>query len=409
MMLRSTIVTVAIAGIAAGCGGAPEKKGPASAGDLALEEADAGVAPDAGEEPPDTGPEQPVAEPAEDLGEVLLTVDVIDVGTGLSVFLRGADFTMLFDAGSKEDVAQNKGNRVVAFLKERHPDVKVIDYIVLSHAHRDHVNLMPDVLEQYEVHEIWEPGVVISTCPYRDFVEAVAAEEGVVYHTGVNRKGRHTIKFDSMKCRGSKQRQMEETEFEIEHGSKLKAGQVVKLGEGVQMTFLYVYLKGREYQNKNSLIVRIDAGPRKIILAGDTVAGRRGDPSVPPDEDSAEGRLVECCADDLAADVLQVGHHGAGNASSAMFLDAVGAEIFVMPAGQASFHDYVVPFPGVVEELERRGQLWRSDARDDVCAESTLKVGPKADGMYGGCDNIRITVFEDADAPLKVEVYPEEL
>jgi competence protein ComEC len=412
--MKSRLLVLMMVAAATGCGGAPEKvSGPED--EFALDEdADAGVAPDEEDEEDE---EEVAAEPDADSGEapaaaedeVLLTLDVIDVGTGLSMFLRGADFTMLFDAGSKEDVADKKKNRVVAFLKERHPDVKVIDHVVLSHAHRDHVNLMADVLRRYEVRHVWEPGVVHQTCPYRGFIEAVAREEGVAYHTGLNRKGSHKIRFDAVECKGAKQAKLEKKKIEIEHASRLKVDRVVRLGKRVKMKFLYLYTEDEGYPNRNSLVVRVDAGSKRILLTGDTVAGRRGAPSVPPDKKSAERELVKCCSDELAADVLQVGHHGADNASSTKFLDAVGAEIFIMTVGKGSFHGYVVPHPDVIEELESRGVLLRTDARDGVCADSELKVGPKADGVLGGCDNYRVSIFRDKDTPPKIEVYPEQL
>src|SRR3546814_19795679 len=40
-------------------------------------------------------------------------VHVIDVGTGLAVFVEGKDFALLYDAGSKDDLHDGDENRVV--------------------------------------------------------------------------------------------------------------------------------------------------------------------------------------------------------------------------------------------------------------------------------------------------------
>lgn len=40
------------------------------------------------------------------------TLHIIDVGTGLSIFVREPDFTLLYDAGSSYDTVQGEGNRV---------------------------------------------------------------------------------------------------------------------------------------------------------------------------------------------------------------------------------------------------------------------------------------------------------
>jgi len=34
------------------------------------------------------------------------TVDVVDVGTGLGIIVRGADFTLVYDGGSNDDLAR---------------------------------------------------------------------------------------------------------------------------------------------------------------------------------------------------------------------------------------------------------------------------------------------------------------
>src|SRR5437868_1145222 len=47
-------------------------------------------------------------------------VHLIDVGTGLSILIQGADFTMLYDGGSGDDRAgitqSSNGNRLLAYL-----------------------------------------------------------------------------------------------------------------------------------------------------------------------------------------------------------------------------------------------------------------------------------------------------
>jgi len=102
-------------------------------------------------------------------------VHVIVVGTGLSVFVRGHDFALLYDAGSNDDLARGAGNRVVAYLRAAEPDLKTIDHVILSHPHRDHVELLADVIAMYEIRNVWDSGVVNPVCGYRRFLDAVAA------------------------------------------------------------------------------------------------------------------------------------------------------------------------------------------------------------------------------------------
>ena len=93
----------------------------------------------------------------------LLKVHVIDVGTGLATFVEGPGFTMLYDAGSQDDLAMGAENRVLAYIKAVRPDVTTIDHLVLSHPHKDHLELMPDIFEAMTVRNVWDSGAINRT------------------------------------------------------------------------------------------------------------------------------------------------------------------------------------------------------------------------------------------------------
>jgi competence protein ComEC len=90
----------------------------------------------------------------------------------------------------------------------------------------------------------------------------------------------------------------------------------------------------------------------------------------------------------LKSDVLVVGHHGSRTSSRIAFLDAVGAQHFIISSGPTKYGTVVLPDEDVLTELTRSGQVFRTD-RDDVgCASASAKIGPDNDGKPGGCDNI---------------------
>ncbi len=148
---------------------------------------------------------------------------------------------------------------------------------------------------------------------------------------------------------------------------------------------------GTEF-NKNSLVVRLDLGGSRVLLMGDAEAGERANPSEEPHPSSIEGTLLTCCRSALRADVLVVGNHGSMTSSRAAFLDAVGAETFIVSSGSFPYHSVVLPDSEVITELESRGAVFRTDFDDAACRGATAKIGTDGDGKPGGCDNVRITI-----------------
>jgi beta-lactamase superfamily II metal-dependent hydrolase len=45
---------------------------------------------------------------------VTYTMDIVDVGTGLGILVRGPDFTLVYDGGSNDDLARGSDNRMLA-------------------------------------------------------------------------------------------------------------------------------------------------------------------------------------------------------------------------------------------------------------------------------------------------------
>jgi beta-lactamase superfamily II metal-dependent hydrolase len=124
------------------------------------------------------------AGPGSTTGAVTYELHAIDVGTGLSLLIRGPDFNVLYDAGSNDDTATGDKNRTLAYLKTLDPPITSLDHVILSHPHRDHVELMPDVMTKLKPHEVWNSGAYNDTCGYRNFLLAIAADPSVQYHTG---------------------------------------------------------------------------------------------------------------------------------------------------------------------------------------------------------------------------------
>lgn len=320
-------------------------------------------------------------------------VHVIDVGTGLAVFIEGPGFTLLYDAGSQDDLHDGDENRVVAYIRAARPDLTRIDHLILSHPHKDHLQLMPAVFDAFRIGNVWESGRVNKTDGYCHFLKAAMAEPGARYHDAIASNATRNVTFTGSGCNGTVTVRQDEMMSEAP----------VALGTGGRMRFLYRDAHPYSDPNGNSVVVRLDLGGKSILLAGDAEGGERELPATPPSPRSIEAKLLLCCAADLKADVLIVGHHGSLTSSRTAFLDAVGASIYAISSGPYPYHRVRLPDAEIVSELEQRGQVLRTDREDGfrleddarACEMRNRKVGPDADEMPGGCDNILIDIGPD--------------
>jgi beta-lactamase superfamily II metal-dependent hydrolase len=312
----------------------------------------------------------------------------IDVGTGLSVFVEGPDFALLYDAGSNDDTARGSGNRILAYLRATRPGLRVIDHLVLSHPHKDHVELMADILASYEVRNIWDSGRLHPICGYRYLLAAVELEPGAAYHDALGAAASEVRTFPAQYCYG---RQLPAAAFRLPRGTGISS-LPVPLGADASMSFLHADGAHHSSPNENSLVLRLDLGSRRLLFMGDAEAGGRRPPSETPRPDSIEGRLLLCCRAQLRSDILVAGHHGSMTSSRAAFLDAVAAAHFLVSAGPTRYGSVTLPDAVVIDEFARRGTVWRTDATDTACGAHPAKLGADADGEAGGCDNVLVTI-----------------
>lgn len=320
-------------------------------------------------------------------------VHAIDVGTGLAVFVEGHDFTLLYDAGSKEDNG-GPNNRVIAYLRAVRPDLRRIDHLILSHPHEDHSELMPDVLANFWVRHVWDSGSFNNICSYRDFLKKVRAETGTTYHNALPGSNDHIAVFPPKTgCPGGA---LPLETISVRRGSQISVGTPVRLGSGAQMTILHADGTRTTELNEASVVVRLDLGATRVLLPGDAEAGERADVTDPPRRNTVEADLLRNPGS-LASDILVVGHHGSKTSSRRDFLDAVGAKYFIISSGPFRYgprRNVVLPDHEVETELKNRPgmiSIWRTFAEDGTCMTRPSKIGLD-DDKPGGCDNIRIVI-----------------
>jgi len=326
-------------------------------------------------------------------------IHLIDVGTGMSVLVQGADFNLLFDGGSRDEKRKisgsGNGNRLLSYLyavlgpsgpPECVPEgddwgapgtgERTINHLVLSHPHEDHNSLLPDVLHCYHVENVWESGINSPTGTQGAFVQAAVDEPGVHYHTAA--EDSHGL--------------------EVEIGDKVVSipaglerdtfgrGDQEPLGVGAKFIIVHAdpVQHGTDF-NLNSIVLRVELGKRTLLLTGDTESGDRRPPSAAPAR--AEQEMLETDPALLDADILQVAHHGSKTSSRRAFLDAVSPLWALVSSGPFKYSGVKLPDPEILEELRKVGAVvLATDVNDGRCPVED-RIGLDSAKAPGGCDN----------------------
>ncbi|MCX8037968.1 MAG: MBL fold metallo-hydrolase, partial [Candidatus Sumerlaeia bacterium] len=223
----------------------------------------------------------------------------LDVGQGdcCVVELPGGT-TVLVDAG---DYSVRAGERIVVpFLESR--GIDYLDAVVVTHPDADHIGGLPAVFDDLTVAWLLEGPATNPTFTYQRLTDAVR--------------------------------------LECARQDQVFAGDRIELPSGAQISFLHPP-RNTVYSERNnlSLVLKIEAGVFRILIAGDIEA-------------QAERDLLDSGAD-LACDILKVAHHGAATATSQAWIDRAQPRIAVISCGAGNPFGH--PAPEVLERLTSAG------------------------------------------------------
>ena len=307
-------------------------------------------------------------------------IHMLDVGTGLAILVQGADFALLYDAGSNDPV--EKPERVLAYLNAAlGPCGATIDHVILSHPHQDHASALDAVLHCYRAANVWDSGRVNDAVFYRDFLLAVGDSGARAYHTAAPPPKLRTVTVKGIDV----------TIPAAVAWDSFSEGDTVELGAGARFTILHAEPEGHADPNGNSVVVAVELGGLRLLLTGDAESGERADPSAPLGD--VEEHLVHRFAAAIDADILQVGHHGSMTSSRRGFLAAVSPRLALVSAGPKRYKGTTLPDRQVLRALRATGAtVLRTDEHDGGCPWPPIGPGKGP----GGCDAWIVTISRAA-------------
>jgi len=312
-------------------------------------------------------------------------IHMIDVGTGLAILVRGADFAMLYDAGTND--RDEKPMRVAAYLAATlgpsgddlcgapSEQRRKIDHVVLSHPHLDHASALDLVMHCYDVPDFWDAGRINETVFYRELLSSISRAAATRYHTAADVPADRTVSVKGLA-------------ITMPQWNRFSEGDTVRLGEGAKFTILHADAKTGDDPNQSSVVLAVELGGIRLLLVGDAESGPRQDPSYPAGD--VEEFLINSHAGAIRSDILQVGHHGSKTSSRHAFLEAVKPAVALVSSGPKRYGKATLPDREVIEELGRVGaKVLRTDERDADCPV-TNRIG--GDSGPGGCDSWVIVI-----------------
>ena len=233
----------------------------------------------------------------------LMRVHFIDVGQADSAFIElGNGQTMLIDAG-------RSGGDVVDYIRDLQYDS--IDFVVASHPHEDHIGGMATVLENFKIGKMYMPRQEHTINAFVNMLDVIEDKKIELYTA--------------------------------------KAGVNITTSGIIKIDILAPFSDSNSNLNNASAVVRITYGDTVMLFTGDA-------------EHVIENQLLDSGID---ADVLKVGHHGAGSSSSRSFIKAVSPEVAVISVGEGNSYGH--PHSDTLAILNEVGaDIYRTDEQGQL-------------------------------------------
>lgn len=225
-----------------------------------------------------------------------LLIDFIDVGQADSILIRNQDEVMLIDAGTNE-----AGETVVNYLEKL--GITKINYLIGTHPHEDHIGGLDDVINNFDIEQIYMPKIETTTKTFEDVLEAIENKNLTVIAPN--------------------------------KGDKIELGQAVG-------KFMTEPILDKDNLNLSSLVLRLEFGNTSYLFMGDAEEENEKTINWPK------------------TDVLKVGHHGSNTSSGESFLEQVHPQYAIIMVGKDN--SYGLPKQEIIDKLNNIGsEIYRTD------------------------------------------------
>ena len=210
-----------------------------------------------------------------------LMVECLSVGKADAFVLYTENSCVILDCGEKND-----GKDIVNFLDSK--GINKIDYLIISHFDKDHIGGAKKLINSKTIDKVYVTYRTKTTGKTEDFDEAI-------YGAGL----------ESEEIR-------KETEFELDG-----------IGYRIFPPLLESYGSDDD-SNDSSLVVKVIAGEKSMLFAGDA-------------ENRRLSELIQ--NEDIKADILKVPHHGREETLSEMFIGHVNPAYAVITSSDEEKED----------------------------------------------------------------------
>lgn len=233
-----------------------------------------------------------------------IKIHYIDVDQGDSIFIELPNNTsMLIDAGET-----SKAQVVINYINALGYDK--INYLIGTHPHSDHIGGLADIINNFEIGNIYMPKAVSTSKTYENLLNTILQKK---------------LKIITA-----------------------KAGTNILDVEGLKIDIIAPNSDSYTDLNNYSAVVKIIYQNRKFLFMGDA-------------ETKSENEIIS----DVSADVIKIGHHGSNTSSGQIFVNRVKAKYVIVTVGANNKYDH--PHESVMDRWKNVGAtIYRTDLNGNI-------------------------------------------